>query len=92
MIIRISTERKRERWLCDLIGEFFDGFTMYCTIGYWQGVREKSVVFEIDTMGFTPIQWLLLDANIDLICRKIRGYNRQDAVLVQKVESISVCK
>jgi hypothetical protein len=90
MIVRISTERKRVKWLCGLISEFFDGFTVYKTTGYWQGVREKSIVFEIDTLGFSSTQTLLLDANIKMICRKICGYNRQDAVLVQRIESETV--
>ena len=89
MIIKISTERKRTKWLCSLISEFFNGFTVYKTVGYWRGKREKSIVFEIDTAGFDNTQRLLLDMNIKMICRKICGLNRQDAVLVQKVESTS---
>ncbi len=87
MILRITTERKHIKWLCKLIGNFFPGFTVYKTIGYWQGKREKSIVFEIDTIGY--INAHLLDANIKLIVRKICGYNRQECVLVQKIESDS---
>ena len=90
MVIRISTERKRVSWLCGLVGEFFDGFTVYKTIGYWQGKREKSIVFEIDTTGFDRIQRLLLDTNLHMIVKKICGYNRQNCVLVQKIESETV--
>ena len=90
MLVRISTERKNVKWLCGIVGEFFDGFTVYNAIGYWQGKREKSVVIEIDTAGFTSTQHLLLDLNIKTICAKIRGYNRQDAVLVQKIESETI--
>jgi hypothetical protein len=90
MIIRISTERKNIRWLCELIGEFYPCFTIYKTIGFWRGKREKSVVLEIDTVDFNHTQNLLLDLNIKIICRKICGYNRQDCVLVQKIESETI--
>jgi hypothetical protein len=86
MLVRIITERKRVNWLCKLVGEFFPSFTVYKTAGYWRGQREKSIVFEIDTMNETP---LLLDANIRMVCRKIYGYNRQQSVLVQKIVSRS---
>jgi hypothetical protein len=88
LIIRIITNQKRTKWLCELIGEFFD-FTLYKSIGCFLGTLEKSLVFEIDTLNFSKIDHLLLDTNIDLICRKIKGYNRQDVVLVQKIESTS---
>lgn len=87
MIVRIITERKNIKWLCSLIGEFFPGFTVYKAIGYWQGRREKSIVFEIDMLDNNT---LLLDVNIKLIVRKICGYNRQEYVLVQHVKSESV--
>ena len=84
MIIRICTERKNIKWLHSLIGEFFDGFTVYNTTGYWRGKREKSIVFEISAVDKTH---LLLNANIKMIVKKICGYNRQDCILVQRIES-----
>ncbi|KKN77854.1 hypothetical protein LCGC14_0355910 [marine sediment metagenome] len=86
MLIRIITERKNVRWICELVGEFFPNFTVYRAVGYWRGKYEKSLVIEIDTMNETP---LLLDANIRMVCRKICGYNKQQSVLVQKIESKS---
>ncbi len=86
MIVRIITERKNVRWVCGLVSEFFPSFTAYKATGFWQSKREKSIVIEVDTMNTTP---LLLDMNIGMICKKIKGYNRQQSVLVQKIESES---
>ena len=86
MILKIITQRKNVRWLHGLIGEFFSGFTVYYAVGYWQGKREKSIVFEIDTLNEVPIT---LDISIKMICKKICGYNKQQSVLVQKIESDS---
>ena len=86
MLVRLTTQRKNVKWLYRLIGQFYPGFTVYNTIGYWRGVCEKSIVFEIDTMDDKNV---LLDYNIKIICLKIRGYNHQECVLVQKIESDS---
>ena len=90
MILRITTERKNVKWLYGLISEYFTGYTVYEVIGYWKDKREKSIVFEIDTAGFTSIQRLFLDSKIKEIVKKICGVNRQDAVLVQQIKSTSV--
>lgn len=86
MIVRITTERKNVKWMSRLISQFYSGFTIYNTTGYWYGVREKSIVFEIDTMDDKLIT---LDLNIKMIVKKICGYNQQQCVLVQKIESDS---
>ena len=86
MIIRIITERKNYNWLCELVGEFFPSFTVYKAAGFWMGKREKSIVFEIDLLDTRDH---LLDANIRMVCRKICGYNKQQSVLVQRIESKS---
>lgn len=86
MIIRITTERKNVKWLCSILSEHFTGFTYYNTIGYWQGQREKSVVFEIDMLGSPP---RTLEPNLRMLAAKIKGYNRQECVLIQRIESNS---
>ncbi|KKL74174.1 hypothetical protein LCGC14_2067550 [marine sediment metagenome] len=86
MLIRIITERKNVRWVCGLMGEFFPSFTVYKATGFWMGKREKSLVIEIDLFDNSDH---LFDANIKMIVKKICGFNRQQSVLVQKIESKS---
>lgn len=86
MIVRITTQHKNVKWLYRLIGRFYPSFTAYNATGYWRGVREKSIVFEIDTIDDKCIT---LDLNIKMIVKKICGVNNQECVLVQKLESDS---
>jgi hypothetical protein len=46
---RICTENKRKKWICNLVAGHFGGFTVYKTMGYYKGQREKSLVIEIVT-------------------------------------------
>ena len=73
---RIYTERKNLRWVCNMISEYFGGFTIYKTRGYWNAKPEKSVIIEIIT------DEIAARYKIGQIVLKIRGYNKQDAVLV----------
>ena len=78
---RIYTERKNLRWMCGMISEYFGGFTVYKTLGYWNAKPEKSVVIEIIT------DEKLAYHKIGLIVLKIKGYNSQDAVIIAKTET-----
>lgn len=80
-LYRIFTERKRKDFLRRLFAESFDGFTMYDVEGNWQGKKEKSLVIEVLTNS-TAAELLLVRT-----CKAICGYNKQDAVLVQKITS-----
>lgn len=59
-----------------MISEYFGGFTIYRTAGYWNAKAEKSVVIEIIT-DETAAEY-----KIRQIALKIRGFNKQDAVMV----------
>lgn len=86
MLIRIITERKNVKWLYQLIGQCFAGFTIYNTAGFCKGIREKSIVFEIDIDQLPKYQACSIQLRIDKICKVICGHNKQDCVLVQKIE------
>jgi hypothetical protein len=75
-LFRIYTERKRKAWLIRLVAERFDGFTVFDTVGVWNGKQEKSVCIEIVTSDAT-VNWKL-----NRISRAICGLNQQDCVLV----------
>ena len=74
----IYTERLKMDWLKSIIAENFPGFTVYYTDGRWGLIDEKSVMIEIITNNPAAEHWL------QLIALKIKGYNRQDSVLITK--------
>lgn len=75
---RIYTERKNLKWMCEMISEYFGGFTIYRTAGYWNAKAEKSVCIEIVTDDSLAERWL------SEIRAKIEAYNRQEYVLICK--------
>jgi len=77
---RIYTERKNLKWMYGMISEYFGGFTVYKTLGYWNAKAEKSVVIEIIT------DELLAPHKIGMIAMKIKSYNDQDVVMIAKSE------
>lgn len=81
MLIRILTQDKNRKWLLQTVAEYFPSFTVYKTIGWWRGGKERSLVIEINT-PFQP--WI--GTKIRELCAKIKGYNKQESVLVQRVE------
>ena len=74
----IYTEQKNIEWLKSIVAENFPGFTVYYTDGCWERMDEKSVMIEIITDNPAAEHWL------QLIALKIKGYNRQDSVLITK--------
>lgn len=80
MLYRIFTERKNVKFIGQLVSEHYKGFTMFKTTGFWDGKQEKSLCIEI--MSDSPADKI----KMELITRKINGYNKQDCCLVQKIE------
>ena len=79
---KIYTERKNLCWMCRMVSEYFGGFTIYRTAGYWNAKAEKSVVIEIiigDNQILAP-RWILE------IRKKIEAYNEQECVLITRQE------
>lgn len=74
---RLYTERKNMKWMAGMVSEYFGGFTIYKTIGYWNAKAEKAVVIEIITN-----ETVVTRRKISQIVLKIRGYNQQESVLV----------
>jgi hypothetical protein len=81
-LYRLLTENKNKKWLCRLISENFSGFTIYETIGYWQGKQEKSLVIEILEENVSDM------TKIERICKSICGYSKQDVVMVQSIDVV----
>ena len=80
MTFKIYTENKNLDKVIQLASNRFPGFTLYKTIGVWQGKAENSIVIEIVNTGERS------DGSVELIvhalAEDIRVLNEQDAVLV----------
>lgn len=48
MLYRIITENKNKTDICRIVSLSFNDFTVYETIGYYNGKQESSLVIEID--------------------------------------------
>lgn len=80
-VYRIYTEQKNLKWICQVVSEKFPGFTVYKTVGYWQGKPEKSVMIEIIAGNMDGAEYYIRQ-----LCLKIKGYNCQAEVLYTKQE------
>ncbi len=66
--------------LAELTARYFQGFTLFSSVGYWQGSPEKSTVIEI--LAET-------DKHIAALAELIRETNRQQAVMVS-IEPVQI--
>lgn len=80
MLYRIFTEDKNRKTIIKLTSRLFDGFTVFQTVGYWKGTPERSLTIEIVGAKRQDVRDL---------ARAIKQINKQEAVLVQAIESTS---
>ena len=81
MLYRIFTEDVKENHqvLTEIIGEFYEGFTILKGQGFWRLQPEDSLVIEVVTVDE--------DAKITALANAIKEANSQECVLVQKIEN-----
>ena len=81
MLYRILTESGviPETKMNNLIQHWFDSYTSYVAIGYWNGIREGSLVVEIATDN---------ECSIMALADAIRRASFQQCVMVQKIECV----
>ncbi len=72
---RLYTEDKDRGYIEHLFNVTFDSFTVYKTVGFWKGSKEKSLVFEVieEGGGLYPLKH---------IAKEIKEHNKQQAVLI----------
>lgn len=81
MIYRIHTENKQNvDFIASIVARRFEGFNITETVGYWKGVKEKSLVIEIDTFEEDE---KLVSISVYNTAKEIKKENQQEAVLVQ---------
>lgn len=87
-LIRIHTENKNRNWVESLIGLHFPyGFSINEQVGYWRGGFERSLCIEIDTLNMPYLEFSG-DKVADIVA-ELKTHNKQEAVLVQEIESNS---
>ena len=78
---RIYTEDLQRELVAKVVGEQFDGFSLFRGVGYWKGTPEHCLCIEI----------LAEDAHlarlkVGMIANAIKVLNKQESVLVTEVE------
>ena len=74
-LYRIHTEKKDN--IAGLCAEWFDGFTIIESKGYWQGKPEDSITIEVLTES---------KRNIAMLCNDLKLANNQVEVLQYAIE------
>ena len=80
MLYRILTENKNRQVVEDIVSAEFPGFTIIEAMGYWNGVRELSLIIEIDTDGNE-----FKGMTVTRIAEMIKRHNQQESVMIQAV-------
>jgi TusA-related sulfurtransferase len=70
---KIYTENLNENKIKELLSISFDGFTIIHTKGTWKRIEENAIIIEILTDNETLVK---------AIAKVIKGFNKQEAVLV----------
>jgi len=83
MVYRIYTENKNKEEVADIVGQMFDGFTMYEGTGYWNGKQEASLIIEI--VIDNESSRIVNRTEIDIVASEIKVHNNQQAVLCQEI-------
>jgi uncharacterized membrane-anchored protein YitT (DUF2179 family) len=69
----IYTENKNKELIEQVISEYFDGFTIIESVGYWKGTKESGLIIEIICSDNMAVYRLAED---------IKTLNKQESVLV----------
>ena len=64
------------------VSKYFGGYTVFDSVGYWNGRKENSLCIEV----VTDIEPANIKKLVKKLAEDIRVVNNQEAVLVQKLE------
>lgn len=79
-MFRICTENINQNTIINIVGKKFASFNLISGVGFWKGQRENSLTIEI--IGDD----IEID-DVNAIAMEIKKVNKQDAILVQKLEN-----
>jgi hypothetical protein len=75
ILYRIFTERKNLDGIEKILNQHFKGYTHYKATGFWEGMKEPSIVIEIQGAS---------KKEVSAASKAIKKLNKQQAVLVQE--------
>lgn len=84
---KIYTENRKLGWIKSILNQYFTGYTIYKTEGYYKGRKEKSLVIEIITENN---QWKYVELRLRTLVKMLKGYGSQNEVLVIKNHSEAI--
>ena len=76
MLYRILTENLNRKRIERIISKSFKGFSLIKSQGFWEGIKENSLIIEIS--GSKKIA-----GKVKVSALEIKKANKQDAVLIQ---------
>lgn len=79
MLYRIFTQNKNHKEIESIISKYFEGFSLIKSTGFWRLQREKSLIIEIITDD--------TDKLINDLAKEIKETNKQEAILIQKINN-----
>ena len=89
-LYRLFTQNVNKQWICELVSQYFNGFTVFEATGYWKGCQEQSLCIEIMTDSYD----ISAPSKINALSQAICLGNEQESVLIQELdvkhESITV--
>jgi len=83
MLVRLFTEDKNYDAVVKIVGRYFNNFSVLPYKGYWLGKPEPALCIEIDMLNAPP-NWL---ARVKCIASEIKTINKQQTVLLQKIQT-----
>ena len=83
MLFRLFTENKNLKEIENIISKFFKGFTLFKSVGYWDGIKEKSLCLEIATETKNDL------TKLKEIAKQINKVNKQNCCLIQQLSNRS---
>jgi hypothetical protein len=84
MIYRLYTEDKNRETIKEIVGKYFEGYSLIPCDGVWKGASEKALIVEI------VVQPPSSNA-VERIAREIKEANRQETVMVVTIEEVDQC-
>ncbi len=82
---RLYTENKNREGFETLIGKFFQSFSIFEGVGYWEGQREDCLMIEvIDIYGKNEIEHEEMKKQIQRLGTAIAFYNTQNQVMITR--------
>lgn len=82
---KIYTEYVHSRHIAEIVGKYFDDFSMFSGIGHYGGEKERCLVIEIITEHNR-------EEDIISICREINTVNHQECTLItnERIETLLI--